>query len=172
MFQQYFRKRLRRRRSRGLGSLLAALALAIGGYLVLEPTERRQAGVPEIVDGDSLHLSGLSIRLKGVDAPEMKQVCQRSGRPYRCGEVAKEALARKIGNGPVECRLAGRDRYRRSLAFCSVGGEDLGAWLVEEGLAVGYGDYEREEARARERRAGLWAGSFERPNEWRRDHRP
>ncbi len=161
----------RRRRGRGLGSLVTALAIAIGAYVVLEPTGRSQAGVPEVIDGDSLRLSGLSIRLKGVDAPEMQQTCERGGRPYRCGEVARQALTARIAGEPVECRLAGRDRYGRSLAFCRARGEDIGGWLVEEGLAVGYGDYEREEARAREQRRGLWAGTFERPNEWRQKRR-
>ncbi len=160
----------RPRRGRGLGSLVIALGLALSTLFVLEPTERGPAGFPQVIDGDSLRLSGLAIRLKGVDAPEMQQTCERGGRSYRCGEAAKEALVRKIAGGPVECRLSGRDRYGRSLAFCRVGDVDVGAWLVEEGFAVGYGAYEREEARARARRAGLWAGSFERPNAWRQNH--
>ena len=169
MFQ---RKTRRRGWGRGLSSLVIALGLALSTMFVLKPTERSQAGQPEVIDGDSLRLSGLSIRLKGVDAPEMQQTCERGGRSYRCGEVAKAALIDKIGGGPIECRLAGRDRYRRSLAFCRAGGDDIGGWLVQEGLAVGYGDYEREEARARDRGVGLWAGTFERPNEWRRNRRP
>lgn len=166
-----FHMRSRRRRGRGLGSLIAALGFALLSFYLFKPTERSQGGRPEVVDGDSLRLSGLSIRLKGVDAPEMQQTCERAGHRYRCGAAAKEALIGKIGANPIECRLAGRDRYQRSLAYCRVEGQDLGAWLVEEGLAVGYGDYEREEARARQRGVGLWAGSFERPSEWRRDRR-
>lgn len=168
MFRWIFR---RPRRGRGLGSLVVALGLALSALFVLEPTGRGPSGLPEVIDGDSLRLSGLAIRLKGVDAPELQQTCERGGHRYRCGGVAKDAMVRKIGGRPVACRLSGRDRYGRSLAFCRVGEEDIGAWLVEEGLAVGYGAYEREEARARARRAGLWAGSFERPNAWRQNHR-
>jgi endonuclease YncB( thermonuclease family) len=161
----------RGRRGRGLLSFIMAMLLAIGSFFALGPTDRRQTGRPEVVDGDTLRLADLTIRLKGVDAPEMQQTCERGGRRYRCGEVAKDALIARIGDGTIACRLAGRDRYGRSLGFCSVDGRDIGAWLVEEGLAVGYNDYEREEARARSRRAGLWAGSFERPQAWRQNRR-
>jgi endonuclease YncB( thermonuclease family) len=41
--------------------------------------------------------------------------------------------------------------------------------MVEEGWAVSYGrDYDHEETRARNRSAGLWAGEFTRPQDWRR----
>jgi endonuclease YncB( thermonuclease family) len=43
--------------------------------------------------------------------------------------------------------------------------------MVESGWAVSYGrDYEREEARARGRSLGLWAGEFERPQAWQRQN--
>ena len=64
----------------------------------------------------------------------------------------------------------GPPRYGRSLARCRVADQDLGAWLVREGLAVGYRDYEPEEAAARRRGSGLWAGEFQRPSAWRQEH--
>jgi endonuclease YncB( thermonuclease family) len=155
-----------------LTSLFLALALALTATILLKPAERRVEGGVRVIDGDSLRVGGTEIRLKGVDAPELHQTCFRSGRPYRCGEVAREALLRLVANRPVRCRIVGRDRYRRSLAYCAVDGQDIGAWLVAEGLAVGYGGYEPEEARARARSAGLWAGEFERPSVWRRSHPP
>jgi endonuclease YncB( thermonuclease family) len=75
-----------------------------------------------------------------------------------------------LSESEITCRIEGRDRYRRALATCSLDGDDIGAWLVEQGWAVGYRDYEREEARARSRSAGLWAGTFQRPVEWRREN--
>ena len=32
-------------------------------------------GVPRVVDGDTLWISQSKIRLHGIDAPEMKQIC-------------------------------------------------------------------------------------------------
>jgi len=151
-------------------SLVAAFVLAAGGWLFGEPEGRSVTGSVRITDGDSLRVNGVEIRLKGIDAPELRQTCERGGRPYRCGEEARSVLAQRIGEEPLTCRIEGRDRYRRALARCRLDGEDLGAWLVEQGWAVGYRDYEREEARARRRQAGLWAGEFQRPTDWRREN--
>ena len=69
------------------------------------------------------------------------------------------------------CRVAGQDRYRRALARCSVDDEDVGSKLVGKGLAIAYGGYRVEETLARARKAGLWSGTFEKPEDWRREHR-
>jgi endonuclease YncB( thermonuclease family) len=128
-------------------------------------------GAVHVVDGDSLRLGGTDIRLKGIDAPELHQTCRRAGRPYACGQVAREGLLALVSHRRVRCRVTGRDRYGRSLARCEASAADLGATLVGQGLAVSYGDYAREEASARSRSAGLWAGEFERPDLWRRRQR-
>jgi endonuclease YncB( thermonuclease family) len=41
---------------------------------------------------------------------------------------------------------------------------------VKAGWAVAYGDFEAEEQAARTEKAGIWAGTFERPQDWRRQH--
>ncbi len=171
MFGQDLRKirrGSRRRKSSGFSSLVLALGLAVGSVLLLKPDGRHVEGAVHVIDGVSLRLGGTDIRLKGIDAPELRQTCRRSGRSYPCGQVAREALSRLVAGRQVRCRVVGRDRYGRSLARCEAGDVDLGATLVRQGLAVAYGDYSREEAAARTRSAGLWAGEFERPDLWRR----
>ena len=158
------------RRRTGAGAWLLLLAIVSALVSALRPVGRGVEGDAHLIDGDSLRIYGVDIRLKGVDAPEMRQTCSRAGRTYDCGEEARRALAAKIAGRPLACRVEGRDRYRRSLARCRLAGEDLGAWLVREGLAVGYRDYESEEAAARARRAGLWAGEFQNPGAWRQEH--
>jgi len=162
---------MRRRRSRGSGlpSLLVALALAGGSVIALKPSGRALEGRASVTDGDTIRIGDDRIRLKGIDAPEMEQTCSRSGRSYRCGETARRALIDLVSGENVQCRASGRDRYRRILARCTVKGRDIGARMVEEGWAVSYGrDYERQEMGARSRGTGLWAGEFERPQNWRR----
>ena len=44
---------------------------------------------------------------------------------------------------------------------------DLGAAMVRAGWAIAYGDYRDEEQVARRARAGIWAGEFIEPNDWR-----
>jgi endonuclease YncB( thermonuclease family) len=129
-------------------------------------------GWPRLVDGDSFHLGGAEVRLKDIDAPEGRQTCTRNNEPWRCGDAARAELARLIGGAEIVCKEVDRDRYGRYLAYCTANGRDLNRAMVENGFAVAYGGYEREEAQARARRAGLWAGQFERPRAWRREHEP
>ena len=110
------------------------------------------------------------IRLRGIDAPEFTQICRKDGADYPCGRRARDALAGLIGGEPVACTGWERDRYGRLLAACTAGGKDLNRELVEAGWAVAYGDFEAEEAAARQDGAGLWAGSFDRPRDWRDQH--
>lgn len=169
MSQFRFRRRpLGARPSRyGLVSLALALGLAAGAGIFLDSGERIVEGRAYAIDGDTIRLNDTRIRLKGIDAPELEQTCLRGGQKYSCGEEARNALIALILRRNVKCRLSGRDRYRRLLGRCSVEDKDIGARLVEQGWAFAYGGYTWEEASARHRSAGLWAGSFEYPREWR-----
>jgi endonuclease YncB( thermonuclease family) len=83
--------------------------------------------------------------------------------------------ADKIGRRAVTCEDLGRDRYDRIIGRCTVAGEDMGAWMVSQGLALAYRryslDYVDEEADAQAARRGIWAGEFVEPWEWRRGKR-
>ena len=44
------------------------------------------AGTATVVDGDTVKIRGIRIRLHGIDAPESKQQCRRAnGERWRCG---------------------------------------------------------------------------------------
>ena len=125
------------------------------------------------MDGDTLEIRGQRIRLWGVDAPESRQTCERSGIAYRCGAESANALSNWVGIRTVACVPRGRpDRYRRIVATCRVDGTDMGSWMVRRGHALDYpryssGTYAPDETSARATRAGVWAGEFERPWLWR-----
>lgn len=158
------------RRADPLLAILTLIGLAVTVAYLAAP-ETQISGAVRVIDGDTIKLGGQSIRLAGMDAPELAQTCMLEARPQRCGEVARDALERIVAQGTVSCRIVGHDRYRRGLGRCDAGGGDIGARLVQDGLAVGYGDYAREEHEARIAGRGLWAGSFQRPATWRRAHR-
>jgi len=133
--------------------------------------EDRAEGRAHVIDGDSLRIGGEEIRLLGVDAPEGRQTCRRSGATWACGEQARDALARMIGGQQVACRGHERDRFNRMLAVCEAGGRELNGAMVAEGWVVAYGKrYADEEGQAKAARRGLWSGEFERPHEWRRQN--
>lgn len=127
-------------------------------------------GQPVINDGDSITLGAERIRLRGIDAPEYNQLCQKQGADYACGRRSRDELVRFIAGRPVSCSGWERDRYGRLLAVCTVAGVELNRLQVERGWAVAYGDYEDAEALARRNGVGLWAGNFERPGDWRKIH--
>jgi endonuclease YncB( thermonuclease family) len=152
------------------------LTVAILGLLVLlaarlNHTETQTlTGRATVNDGDSITLGAQKIRLRGIDAPEFDQTCWRDNLEYPCGRRAREALVALIGRRPVSCSGSEHDKYDRLLATCSAGDAELNRGMVEAGWAVAYGDYRTEEEVARGGGAGLWAGSFDSPRDWRQMH--
>ena len=95
-------------------------------------------GRASVVDGDTLEIRGEKIRLHGIDAPEASQRCTRpNGKEWRCGQQAANALSEMIGQRNVRCEGNKRDRWRRLIAVCFLGKQDLNAWLVRRGLGRG-----------------------------------
>lgn len=132
-------------------------------------------GRASVIDGDTIEIRGQRIRLFGIDAPESSQLCTWDDKPYRCGQQSALALADKIGERTVRCEERDIDRYKRIVAVCYVGSEDIGNWLVKQGWALAFRkysiDYVSAEDEARVARRGVWRGDFEMPWEWRQGHR-
>ncbi|MDP3740655.1 MAG: thermonuclease family protein [Hyphomonadaceae bacterium] len=129
-------------------------------------------GTASVIDADTLEIRGERIRLVGVDAPESGQKCLSSDKKFmRCGTIAANALDTWINKNPVTCEIEGKDRYGRSLAECKVRGTSVQEWLVVNGYAVAYRSYSTAyvpaELKARKAKAGVWAGQFVMPWDWR-----
>ena len=152
-------------------------AAVLGALVLFELAWRGEAevlaGVPRIVDGDTLEISGTNIRLAGLDAPERAQDCtDAGGDAFACGRAATDYLRFLIGGGTATCRGEGRDRWNRLIARCRANGVDLSEAMIRRGWAVAFmGDLERFEAEARDAGVGMWAGEFTRPADWRRERR-
>ena len=130
-------------------------------------------GAARIVDGDTIWIDKIKIRLHGIDAPEGNQECRREdGSEYRCGEASTDALRVLVGVGAVHCEGSAYDRYKRLIAVCFSGSINLNAEMVRQGWALAYRRYSKDyvvaEVEAREAKRGIWAGEFEPPWEWRR----
>lgn len=88
-----------------------------------------------VVDGDTIWLQGVNLRLESYDTPE----------PYNdiCGGQAEIALAKRasarllqlLNGNAFTVETGGEDRYGRVLATIRVGGTDVGDILIAEGLA-------------------------------------
>ena len=133
-------------------------------------------GSARIVDGDTVEVQGVKIRMHGIDAPESKQQCQRpNGEFWACGKQATLSLVEKINGSPIRCEGRDQDRYGRVIAVCYLGGSDLNRWMVSQGWAVSYRkyskDYVSQEEAARSASLGVWTGKFIMPWDWRRGQR-
>ncbi len=167
------RYRNRRPRSPARRLLDYGLTLVLFGILAFavarldQADTRTEQGAARIVDGDSIELDGLRVRLRGIDAPEYRQMCRRDGHDYACGRQSREALLRMTRGRTVLCTGGRNDQYGRLLGDCSADGVELNREMVAQGWALAYGDFEREEAKARAGKLGVWAGEFEKPRQWR-----
>jgi endonuclease YncB( thermonuclease family) len=156
-------------RNASTAAAIAAVAITGWSYTLLADD---LAGPARVIDGDTIAFASRHVRLHGIDAPETDQVClDARGERWTCGVAARDRLSSHVTGRNISCSAHGEDRYGRTLATCSAGGENLNAWMVREGLALAYVQYSREyvgeEAAAREHRSGMWAGAFIAPWDWR-----
>ena len=153
--------------------MVALLATCIANA---EPTTI--SGISRIIDGDTLDVGVVRIRLHGIDAPEAGQTCRRAnGRSWQCGTEATNRLAELAEGKRLECDALERDQYGRIVAICRQGDIHLNEALIAEGLAWAFTRYSDEyverEAIARAAGIGIWQGEAEpaweyRANKWDR----
>jgi endonuclease YncB( thermonuclease family) len=159
------------RSEKRLAQIVAAVMLILSsGFGVTKADDL--TGIPRIIDGDTVAINGIKIRLQGIDAPETEQFCLNDkSQPAECGKGVRDRLREKSADHPWTCKVSGQDIYSRSLARCYVGGMDIQRWLVRSGFALAYKqyshDYDADEQAAREARVGLWSGAFIAPWDWR-----
>lgn len=124
-----------------------------------------------VIDGDSLMVNGVEVRLEGIDAPEYHQECyDKDDKPYPCGKIAYEFLLKIVGQDTT-CEEIEKDRYHRSVAVCYSQGKNLNQEMVANGWAVAYTSYTDAfldaEAKAKKAGRGIWQGRFMRPELYR-----
>jgi endonuclease YncB( thermonuclease family) len=160
-------------------TLLAAICLVFA--VPPAASAAGSAGTATVIDGRTLIVGGVRYRLFGIDVPDLGQTCERFGRAYPCGQVARTALMDLVAGVPVTCRpvagerarLAGRtDTQGRTIALCRATGVDLAWNMVHTGWALpvpvyGARYYGRIRTAAKARGSGLWKGKFVEPWRWR-----
>lgn len=130
-------------------------------------------GIPKIREGDQIQIGNSRIRLGGIDAPSVDQLCLNTkGERWTCGVAARDELIKHADNKTWTCRpRQNTDRRGHIVARCEVDGEDIQKWMVKSGWALSYArisrDYDADEKAAREAKAGMWQGAFIAPWDWR-----
>lgn len=147
---------LRRRKPRtakawAFGACIGAMMLTVTGALAPSPPATAAgetvAGrhfavcadgkrVDCVVDGDTLWIGGVKLRVSDIDAPEvMSPSCAEEA---ALGRLATQRLVDLLNAGPFEVTSDGdrdQDFYGRKLRRLTRDGSSLGAQLVAEGLA-------------------------------------
>jgi micrococcal nuclease len=105
-------------------SLLLLTSALISGCSMAANEMRGSAWV---IDGDTVAVNGIHVRLKGVDAPELSQLS---------GIEAKRAMQVIVGAW-LTCELTGERTYNRMVGWCrNAVGEDIGAEIIRAGKAL------------------------------------
>lgn len=135
------------------------------------PVHADISGQASVIDGDTIEIHGQRIRFFGIDAPESSQTCKLSDKEYRCGQKAAFALDELISKKTVHCKEKDKDKYGRINGECFTGATNLNAWMVSHGWALAYRQYSQafvtEEEVAKTKNAGIWAGTFQNPWDFR-----
>jgi micrococcal nuclease len=131
---------------RGLPAAVAVLvgcaAPAAGEEVFAGPVA---AQVLEVHDGDTFlaealvwpgHSVQVSVRIRGIDAPEVRARCDTE---RELAARAREALAALVGAGPVRIsNIAGAKYYGRVLADVEAGEGPVAAALLDRGVVRPY----------------------------------
>lgn len=90
-------------------------------------------GPAYVIDGDTIVVQKVHVRLFGIDAPELDH-------PF--GQKAKWAMVRLCKGQRISVRVVDSDTHGRTVGHCVLpDGRDLSAELVKQGLAIDWPKY-------------------------------
>ncbi|WP_326838683.1 thermonuclease family protein [Roseobacter sp. MH60115] len=130
------------------------------------------SGAVRVIDGDTVDVGDVRVRLHGIDAPETDQTCRtEQGQVWACGKWVTDQVTTLFGGRMAECTPVTTDKYNRTVARCTVAGQDVGYELVSAGLAFAYRKYAQDyvfaEKGAAIRDIGLHASRVQNPSQFR-----
>jgi endonuclease YncB( thermonuclease family) len=113
-----------------------------------------------VEEDGSLEVNRQKIWLYGIYIPATDRTCRTFQVPFECGPQATLALEFKIRPHFIECEEKWENDDGSVVALCRLKGEDLSAWMLQEGWAVAQPDapfeYQVLEKIARTRGRGIW----------------
>jgi len=130
------------------------------------------SGLVRVIDADTWDVGGERVRLFGIDAPEMAQMCEDAqDQSWACGVWASDQVRQLYDGHTVRCERLNKDRYGRTVARCFLGDKDVAREMVSQGLAFAFRrysmDYDLDEKGAAINLRGLHASQVQSPAEFR-----
>lgn len=77
--------------------------------------------VTHVRDGDTIEVNGIAVRLSALD-------CAENGTQQ--GNKATK-IAKQFQGSKAQCELTGAKSYDRLVGYCSIGGSDLGLFMMQ-----------------------------------------
>lgn len=139
-----------------------------GGEVV--PNYSSISGKASFTDGGNLVVNGVDIQLSGVLLPQPGASCTTStDEAYDCQAWAVSGLKKHIEGKTAFCSISETNGVNYGLCDVLMSNDgkaiDLASWIVSAGIGVAYDVpapslYHPQEAEAREKKLGLWSGTF------------
>jgi endonuclease YncB( thermonuclease family) len=154
-----------------LSFVLAVLAVSASTALAVQS---EFSGRINVIDGDTVDVGLIRVRLHGIDAPERDQTCTApDGRDWACGRWVSDQVRGAFQGRTARCQPVDVDRYGRTVARCDADGADMGQTLTRNGWAFAYRKYSRayvgDETASRRAGLGLHASRVEAPAQFRKN---
>jgi micrococcal nuclease len=121
------------------------ILLALAAAVFVPSGQRFECRPVEVNDGDTFRCSsGVKVRLRAIDAPEMPGHCRR-GRQCAPGDpfASKRELTHRVAGRTLQCVADGRT-HRRTAAWCSAAGVDLSCAQFRGGYAIREAKFDRD----------------------------
>ena len=142
------------------GAALVTIGLSgqLFGQMTADPRIISAApGEVAVIDGDTLRLDGIVVRLSDVAGLPRGESCAAGP---DCGGQATAMLASLVRDQRVECRVNGHDKLGRPAGRCAAGGRDVDVALVATGWARASSPaLDAAELDAKAHRRGIWLGN-------------
>ncbi len=122
----------------------------------------------KIVSGDMFRIGDGFNCFRGIDAPELGQICPRANRrDFDYWHIAKTALVEHTAGGPVKCMPIGQNNYC-IVADCRIDVFSLSQKVLQTGWAVTTTQkFNQFQYSAKHKRRGLWKERSRVMSAWR-----
>lgn len=166
------------------GGMLALVIVGTGfGDVAEQAVYSTNARAEDVYDGDTLWVGEVSVRLAGIDAPEITQICRNQGGQTQCGEEARRHLQSLVNGALLTCERVSQggrrtnEPFARPLVRCTAtrGREnvDVASEMAADGYAIATEDgaraYQGLARVALDEQRGVMSMCTLRPDVWRSD---
>jgi len=154
----------------------AISAFALMTLLISAQTGRADEyieGPVQVIDGDTLQFGDIQVRIYGIDAPDIRQICVWKSKAVRCGVLSGDALKDLIFGATVKCVKRSVLADKTVIATCTADDRDIGRNLVHTGWSLADARQSKRyvpvQEKARKAKRGLWRGPFVKPWDWKQN---